>query len=57
MTAAPKAPTTEARAEALAWLAEELDWERRLDVLRRPRRQPHTPVRRSTTAATLARAS
>jgi len=57
MTAARKAPTTEARAEALAWLAEELDWERRLDVLRRPRRQPHTPVRRSTTAATLARAS
>ena len=57
MTAARKAPTTEARAEALAWLTEELDWERRLDVLRRPGRQPRTAARRSTAPATFARAS
>ena len=49
--------SSDSRAEALAWLAEEIEWERRLDVLRRPGHRPRTPARRPTPAATLARAS
>ena len=57
MTQAGEPRTQDIRAEALAWLAEELEWERRLDALRRPGRQPRTPVRRPRPVESLRRAS
>ncbi len=57
MRQSPRPRSSHLRAEALAWLADELAGEARLDVLRRPRRQPRTPTRRPTPATTLARAS
>lgn len=54
----PTDPRSErVRAEAIAWLAEELEWERRLDSLRRPGHRPRKPTRRPAPAVVLARAS
>ena len=57
MRQAGEARDLDIRAEALAWLAEELRWEQRLDCLRRPGRQPRAPEKRPRPATALRRAS
>jgi hypothetical protein len=56
LTQSHHADAADQRAEALAWLREELAWETRLDRLRRPGRQPRPTTTRPRPLAELRRA-